>query len=331
MSDAPHHDPETKDEIGTFLAVSQFLVTTVLIGAIGALAYLAGLQSGGGGTHGGEQPATAAAPAGADVATLLIETPELIARGKTLFAVNCTSCHGTAGAGDGAAAAALNPKPRNFTTPEGWKYGSSVARITRTLTEGSPGTAMAAFQAIPMPDRIAIAHYVRSLNPFPDDDAQADLDWLGVGTGGQAGGAAAATQVVEAGPTIPIEQALALLTEAAPAVGMVTAPAADDTGAGARLFTARCASCHGAAGQGGVRVRMLGSDPYAYVVTRSLGDGEGRWATDADTFDRLVLRGLEGALMPGQGDLSRAALRDLRLYTQTLRARQQAAGRGQSS
>jgi len=331
MNDAPHHDPKLKDEIGTFLAVSQFLVTAVLIGAIGALSYIAGLHAGGGGKHGGaDAPAPAAAPANVDVATLIVETPESIDRGKTLYAVNCTSCHGAAGGGDGAAAAALNPKPRDFTTPEGWKFGSGVARITRTLTEGSPGTAMAAYQAIPMADRIAMAHYVRSLNPFPLDDTQADLDWLGVGKGGGAGGGGAAA-VVEAGPTIPIEKALALLTEATPTVGAVTAPAAEDTDAGARLYTARCASCHGAAGQGGVRVRMLGSAPSAYVVTRSLGDGAGGWATDAGSFDLLVVRGLPGALMPGQGDLSRTALHDLRLYTQTLRARQQAAGRGQSS
>ena len=32
-------------------------------------------------------------------------------KGKALFAQNCAACHGTAGKGDGAAAAALNPKP----------------------------------------------------------------------------------------------------------------------------------------------------------------------------------------------------------------------------
>jgi len=36
-------------------------------------------------------------------------------KGKALFAQNCAACHGTAGKGDGAAAAALNPKPRDLT------------------------------------------------------------------------------------------------------------------------------------------------------------------------------------------------------------------------
>jgi mono/diheme cytochrome c family protein len=334
MSDAPHHDPESHDELGTFLSVSQFIVTAVILGAIGTLAYMAGLHAGGGGTHGGEGggAATAAAAANADVATLIVETPELVAKGKTLYSVNCASCHGTGGAGDGAAAGALNPKPRDVTTPLGWKFGSGLARITRTLTEGSPGTAMAAFQAIPLPDRIALAHYVRSLNPLPDDDTQADLDWLGVGSGGGGAGAGpAATIAVEAGPTIPIDRALALLAESPPAPGAVTTPAAEDSGEGARLFAERCASCHGTAGQGGVRVEMLGSAPYAYVTTRSLGDGSAAWAADPRVFDDIVTRGLSGALMPGQGSLSRSALSALYEYTQTLRARQLAAGRGQSS
>ena len=33
---------------------------------------------------------------------------------KAIFAIRCVACHGAAGKGDGAAAAALNPKPRDF-------------------------------------------------------------------------------------------------------------------------------------------------------------------------------------------------------------------------
>lgn len=36
-------------------------------------------------------------------------------KGKALFARQCASCHGSGGKGDGAAAAALNPKPTNLT------------------------------------------------------------------------------------------------------------------------------------------------------------------------------------------------------------------------
>ena len=36
-------------------------------------------------------------------------------KGKAQFVQNCALCHGPAGKGDGAAAAALNPKPRDLT------------------------------------------------------------------------------------------------------------------------------------------------------------------------------------------------------------------------
>lgn len=332
MSHAPEHDPHGDDKIHSYLAWAQVIVTAVILGGIGSLAYMAGFSSG----KGGHEPATGAAPAAvsasADLGSMMTSTPDLVAQGKTLFSVNCVSCHGAGGAGDGAAAAALNPKPRNFTSDQGWKFGRGVARIARTISEGSPGTAMAAFQAISLPERIALAHYVRSLNPVPAEDQKADLEWLGIGAAGAPapGGSAASATPVE-GPTIPVEKALALLTEPAHAVGAVTSPSSEDTGEGARLYAARCATCHGGAGQGGVRVRMLGSAPYAYVVTESLGDSRGDWAVNSATFDRHVLQGLPGAMMPGNGDLSRASLRELYSYTQTLRARQEAASRGRSS
>ena len=38
-----------------------------------------------------------------------ISTPELVAKGKEQFSLQCVSCHGAHGQGDGPAAAALNP------------------------------------------------------------------------------------------------------------------------------------------------------------------------------------------------------------------------------
>src|SRR5262245_37266882 len=51
-------------------------------------------------------------------------SPSLIAQaadaeqGKKLYGQFCASCHGQSGKGDGAAAAALNPKPRDHTDKE---------------------------------------------------------------------------------------------------------------------------------------------------------------------------------------------------------------------
>ncbi len=55
-----------------------------------------------------------------------------LARGKKLFKVNCASCHGPGGRGDGPAGAALNPRPADLTAmarqhPDGdfaWKIAN---------------------------------------------------------------------------------------------------------------------------------------------------------------------------------------------------------------
>ena len=328
---APHgsgpHDP-IDDRISSQLTIAQFVVTTVVIGCVAVLAYIAGLHSGGGG-HAGKEPGAAAVHV--DVSSLMASTPELVAKGKSLFGVNCASCHGDTGHGDGPAAAALNPKPRNFTESY-WRYGGGLARVVRTITEGSPGTAMSAFPSIPIEDRIAIAHYVRSLGPSPQEDKAEDVAWLNptpaAGGTTSGGGAVAGGAPAPTGPVIPIADAMKALAVAEPAAGVALAAVTGEPGAD--IYAARCASCHGVSGEGGIRTRMLGSAPYAYVTTRSLGQPRGDWASNASGFERLVLHGLPGFVMPANGDLSRAELRDLYNYTQTLRARQEAGARSGS-
>jgi mono/diheme cytochrome c family protein len=318
------------DRLASVLAKAQFLVTGLILVVVATLAYVAGMQSAKGGGHGGESTPKAA-PAKVNVSSLLKPTPELLAKGKTIFSINCASCHGATGQGDGPAAAALNPKPRNFT--EGyWKYGGGLARVARTITEGSPGTAMASFSMLPLEDRIAAAHYVRSLSPKPEEDKPEDLAWL-IPAGRPGGGAASestgvAAGIAPTGPSIPIEKAMAALAEVAPPVG--SAPSAAEPGPGAELYSRRCAACHGASGQGGVRVRMLGSAPYAYVVTRSFGAAQGDWTASYAAFEHLIVAGIPGFVMPANGDLSREELRDLYVYTQKLRARQDLAVRAGS-
>jgi mono/diheme cytochrome c family protein len=336
----PHEPQGHDDPVASLLSKAQYLVTAVLLGGVAALMYNAGVQSTKG--HGGEGATPAAHTAVAvDVHALLTPSDALVTKGKSLFAINCASCHGTGGQGDGPAAAALNPKPRNFTETY-WRYGGGPARIVQTITNGSPGTAMAAFPSIPLEDRFAIAHFVRTLSPKPDTDKAEDLSWLDQFGGGPKAGAgetAAAGGPAPAGPTIPVEKALALLAVAPDPVGVPASAEAtgegeggegSEGGEGRELYALRCASCHGMAGEGGVRTRMIGSAPYAYVVTRSLGAPGGEWASNAARFQELILRGLEGYVMPGNGDLSRSQLRDLYQYTQTLRARQEAAGRSRS-
>ena len=106
-----------------------------------------------------------------DPATLITTTPALTAKGKSLFAGNCIQCHGESGHGDGPASSTMNPRPRNFTSPDGWTNGYNLPAIYRTLSTGVPGTSMAPFDYLTKRDRMALAHYVQSLGAFSHDTA----------------------------------------------------------------------------------------------------------------------------------------------------------------
>lgn len=90
------------------------------------------------------------------------KTPELLAKGTASYEMNCASCHGPGGTGDGAAAAALDPKPTNLATGK-LKGGDKPAQIFATLGKGVPGTAMIAFTHLPEEERWAIAYHVAAL------------------------------------------------------------------------------------------------------------------------------------------------------------------------
>lgn len=132
-------------------------------------------------------------------------TPELVAHGKELFAVNCVSCHGVAGHGDGPAAGALVPKPRNFTADAGWKNGRKPSGIFKTLKEGIPGSGMASFSTIAGEDRWALSHFVASLGPDVLKDTAADLTTAGVDPTKEG--------PAEEAPTIPVNRAIEFLAK----------------------------------------------------------------------------------------------------------------------
>jgi mono/diheme cytochrome c family protein len=109
-----------------------------------------------------------------DPKALITYSPELIARGGTIFAANCIPCHGELGRGDGIAAATMNPRPRNLTSPAGWRNGFDLAAIYKTLSAGVKGTSMSAFDSLSKRDRMAVAHYVQALGVFPHGTGSAE-------------------------------------------------------------------------------------------------------------------------------------------------------------
>lgn len=103
-------------------------------------------------------------------------TSELIQNGKELYITNCASCHNETGAGGGPASVGLNPAPRNFTSPDGWKNGRTLSAIYTTLEEGIQGGAMISYNFLTPQDRIDLAHYIRSeFMKDPPKDSDDDL------------------------------------------------------------------------------------------------------------------------------------------------------------
>jgi mono/diheme cytochrome c family protein len=82
-----------------------------------------------------------------------------VAQGKKVADVNCVSCHGAKGKGDGAAAAALNPKPADWTSTK--VQAETDGEIFWKLSTGRG--AMPSWKFLPEDDRWALVGYIRSL------------------------------------------------------------------------------------------------------------------------------------------------------------------------
>ncbi len=60
---------------------------------------------------------------------------EPVAEADAMFATRCAVCHGASGKGDGAAAAGLNPKPRDYADKE-WQASVTDETIAKAIIEG---------------------------------------------------------------------------------------------------------------------------------------------------------------------------------------------------
>ena len=84
---------------------------------------------------------------------------KLIDQGAKVAKTNCVSCHGAGGKGDGAAAAALNPKPADWTSSR--VQGESDGELFWKISNGRG--AMPQWKFLPENDRWALVAYIRSL------------------------------------------------------------------------------------------------------------------------------------------------------------------------
>lgn len=84
---------------------------------------------------------------------------KVMEQGEKVAKMNCASCHGTKGKGDGAAAAALNPKPADWTSSR--VQAETDGELFWKISNGRGP--MPPWKHLPEKDRWAVIRYIRSL------------------------------------------------------------------------------------------------------------------------------------------------------------------------
>src|SRR5688500_18357511 len=82
-----------------------------------------------------------------------------LAGAAALYQQNCAGCHGATGAGDGVAAAGMDPPPIDFTDVVRARQ-RSVFALQQVIEQGLEGTAMTSYAHLPEEQRWALAFYI---------------------------------------------------------------------------------------------------------------------------------------------------------------------------
>jgi mono/diheme cytochrome c family protein len=230
--------------------------------------------------------------------------PARLEHGREVYTQQCAGCHGTTGAGDGPAAAYLDPPPRDYrkgvfkfiSTPRGNKPRRED--LVRIIRHGAKGTSMPSFPWMAHDDLEDVIDYVKSLsmrgqlelaliqesednleeNDSYDPERVAELtesigsDW----------NQAASLAILPQTPMVPYtDEAIEL---------------------GARAFVQEsCYKCHGIDGRGN-RQFNVGKDEWgrtAYAANIAAGTLHGG-RRPVDIY-RRIYSGINGTPMPGFG------------------------------
>lgn len=93
-------------------------------------------------------------------------TAASLAKGKTLFAKNCATCHGEKGDGNTPTGKAFTPPARNLTDTT-WQRRYTDGQIFAVVAKGIAGSSMISFEKnIPEGDRWNLVNFIRSLLPM---------------------------------------------------------------------------------------------------------------------------------------------------------------------
>ena len=95
-------------------------------------------------------------------------------RGRELYVIHCSPCHGDQGRGDGPVAAALSEKTPDLTDPKLHDEATDGA-WAHLIAEGSMSEVMPGFAAdVDLADRWVLVRYLRSIRSSPRSNSPAD-------------------------------------------------------------------------------------------------------------------------------------------------------------
>ena len=245
-----------------------------------------------------------------------LQGDEQLKKGAELYAANCASCHGEKGLGNGAAAAALNPKPRNFAADKGnWKNTSSPLGIFKTLANGIAGGSMASYSNLPEEDRWALTHYVREQYVPADKRVESTSEQIVEVCRTLSAPAKPKPISVDLAMEFMVKDAEAARTLRRQQYGRIDVTRGADPIEGKKLYDAFCSSCHGPEGQGMKAKGPYGSfPPYLYLEMAALGN-----EVAGGSFEVFADRSMKGAHatlpdMSGAATLSARDWQNLHAY-----------------
>lgn len=236
-------------------------------------------------------------------------------RGQTLYQSNCVQCHGLAGAGDGAAAQWLDPKPRDYRRGRfKWKSTKLAAKPTRddlraVLRDGTLGASMPSFRLLPDEDLDALVEYVIYLSKRGEFERQIVMTHINGDSLADAALPAEKLKQVDsdwgAARSAVIEPAVAR-----PEWSPETPEYRAAVERGKAIFLgedAACYKCHGKDGKADPRQLAASEiekmvDDWGYRnIPRNLSYGFYRGGRRPVDLYRRVHQGIAGTAMPGQG------------------------------
>lgn len=188
-------------------------------------------------------------------------------RGRSVYAKNCSVCHGDKGDGNSRARNSMSPAPRDFTSPAA-KAELTPERMIRSVSYGRPETAMAGFATqLSKEDIKAVVDYIRD-------------GFMSSGNNDGISGTSAGARHLSPSNEMPGHDKAnaARVTPPAAAVQRVAVNMAaampnglkGDATRGAGFYMSNCATCHGTTGDGrGPRAYFINPKPRNFLHTAS--------------------------------------------------------------